>query len=113
MEAMVTEVYEGSPAEKAGIKEGDIFKTVDGKDVTDMELNDIVSLIKGEENTPVKIGMYRKKEGKIVELTAYRGKVEIKAVSSKMYEKNIGYVKVNEFTGKAYEQFKVKLYYQE
>lgn len=105
-EAKVNEVYEGSPAEKAGVKVDDIIKTVDGKDVSQNELSDIVDMIKGEEGTSVLIGFYRPSAGKIVELNCIRGKVEVKRVAAEIKEPNIGYLKVSEFTGKSLEQFK-------
>lgn len=118
MEAIVTEVYEGSPAEKAGVKADDIFKTVNGKDVTEMLLADIVDLVKGPEGSEVKIGFYRESIGDVIELTVIRGKVEIKNVSSTKGENNeekdiiendIGYIKIKEFTGKTFEQFVKKI----
>lgn len=106
MEAKVNEVYEGSPAEKAGVKVDDIIKTVDGKDVSDKELDSIVDMIKGEEGTSVLIGFYRPSLSKIVELNCVRGKVEVKRVEAEIKEPSIGYLKVTEFTGKSLEQFK-------
>lgn len=105
-EAKVNEVYEGSPAEKAGVKVDDIIKTVDGKDVSQIDLNSIVDMIKGEEGTSVLIGFYRPSLSKIVELNCVRGKVEVKRVEAEIKEPSIGYLKVTEFTGKSLEQFK-------
>lgn len=104
-ESKVTEVYENSPAEKAGVKVDDIFKTVNGVDVSKYELTDIVSLIKGKEGTTVDIGLYRASEDKIVNLTCTRGKVEIKLVHYEVKEKDIGYLRYSEFSGKGYAQF--------
>jgi C-terminal processing protease CtpA/Prc len=46
-EIRVVEVLEGTPAEAAGLKDGDIVKEVDGTDVTDMDINEVVMLIRG------------------------------------------------------------------
>ena len=108
-ESKVTEVYEGSPAEKAGVKVDDIIKTVDGKDVSNFMLNDIVDLIKGEEGTSVLVGFFRPSLNKIVELNCIRGKVQVKRVESEIKEPGIGYLKVSEFTGKSLDQFKAAI----
>jgi carboxyl-terminal processing protease len=52
----------GSPAIEAGIKAGDIIKFVDGYDITGATSSQASLLIRGEEGTPVKIGILRGKE---------------------------------------------------
>lgn len=101
----VTLVYEDSPAEKGGVKVGDIFDKIDDKKVRGLPLEDLVNKIKGEEGQMRKIEVYRPDENKNVILTCYCGKVDIKLVNSEMYEDNIGYISISEFTGKAYQQF--------
>lgn len=101
----VTLVYEDSPAEKGGVKVGDIFVKVDDEKVRGLPLDELVNKIKGEEGTMRKIEVYREDENKNVVLTCYCGKVDIKLVNSEIYEDNIGYISISEFTGKAYKQF--------
>ena len=102
----ITNVYEDSPAEKGGILVGDILVSVDGVNVRGDELDSIISKIKGPEGTKRIIGVYRETENKNIELTVYCGKVDIKLVSTNIYENNIGYIKIEEFTGKSSSQFK-------
>ena len=104
-ESEVKEIYENSPAEKAGMKAGDVIISVNGVDVTTYSLSDIVNLIKGPENTEVKVGVYRASEKKNLELVCIRGKVEVKHVKYEIKENNIGYILFSEFTGKGYVQF--------
>ncbi len=104
-ESRVNDVYENSPAEKAGIKVGDVIVSVDGVDVKSYALADIVTLIKGPEGTNVNVGIFRPAENKIIELVCVRGKVEVKLVKYEVKENNVGYISFSEFTGKGYVQF--------
>lgn len=99
-------VYEDSPAEKGGVLKDDIFVSVNGENVRGADLEHIISLIKGEEGAKREIVMYRESEKGNVTLTVYCGKVDIKLVTTDIYEGNIGYLDLSEFTGKSTKQFK-------
>lgn len=105
----VTTVYENSPAEKGGVKVGDIFVSIDGVRVRGDDLDSIIQKIRGEEGTKREIEVYRDSDKSNVNLTVYCGKVDIQLVSTKIYEGNIGYIEVNEFSGKSSQQFKNKI----
>lgn len=102
----VTTVYEDSPAEKGGVKVGDIFVSVDGVNVRGELLEKIIEKIRGTEGTKREIVVYRDSEKQNVSITVYCGKVDIKLITTNIYEDNIGYVSISEFTGKASQQFK-------
>lgn len=102
----VTTVYENSPAETGGIIVGDIITAIDGENVRGKDLDYIISKIRGEEGTKREIGVYRDSEKKELTLTVYCGKVDIQLISTKVYEGNIGYIEISEFTGKASQQFR-------
>ena len=99
-------VYEDSPAEKGGLLKGDIFVSVNGENVRGSDLEYIISLIKGEEGAKREIVVYRESEKQNKNLTVYCGKVDIKLVITDVYEDNIGYLSLSEFTGKSSRQFK-------
>ena len=101
----VTTVYEDSPAEKGGVKVNDVFVSIDGTNVRGEALEKIIERIRGTEGTKREIVVYRDSEKRDVNLTVYCGKVDIKLVSTNVYEDNIGYVGISEFTGKAAQQF--------
>ena len=101
----VTTVYEDSPAEKGGVKVGDIFVSIDGVNVRGEDLEKIIEKIRGAEGTKRDIVVYRDSEKQNVSLTVYCGKVDIKLISTNIYEDNIGYIGISEFTGKASQQF--------
>lgn len=105
--ATIVNVYEDSPAEKAGLKAGDILEKINDHEVGDEQLDTVVSWIKGEKGTDVKITVLR--DGEELELTATRDTIEVKTVSYEMKENQIGYIRVSEFDTVTYDQFKEAL----
>lgn len=105
-DCIVETVYEDSPAEKAGFLKDDVFVSVNGENVRGLSLDELISKIRGEEGAKREVEVYRKSTDNTVLLTVYCGKVDIKQVTSEILENNIGYLDVNEFTGKAAKQFK-------
>lgn len=103
----ITNVYKDSPAEEAGMKEGDILYQVDEHEVTGEDLNQVVAWIKGEEGTEVKLHVIRDSEE--LELTAVRRVIEVQTVTYEMKDSGIGYIRVSEFDTVTYEQFKAAL----
>ena len=59
MEVTVVKVYEGTPAEEAGLKNGDEILSVDKYEATSMELSNLVKKIRGKEGTKVHLKVYR------------------------------------------------------
>lgn len=100
----ITNVYEDSPAEEAGMEEGDILLEVDGHEVTGEDLNQVVAWIKGEEGTEVKLHMLR--DSQEMDLTAVRRMIEVQTVTCEMKDSGVGYIRVSEFDAVTYEQFK-------
>lgn len=101
--ATITGVIAESPAEEAGLQEGDIIYKVDGEDVSGEDLETIVSMIKGEEGTTVEITVIR--DGEEVEKEITRAKVDSPTVDSEMLEDNIGYLQITEFDDVTVDQF--------
>lgn len=100
----VLEPMEGSPAEAAGLKEGDIITTVDGTAVTKDNVSDMSNAIKGEEGTKVKLGI--KRDSKNFEIEVERKRIEISHINSRMLENNIAYIQIKDFDGGTAEEFK-------
>lgn len=106
-EISIEEVYKDSPAEKAGMKAGDILLTIDGRNVTEMELSDVADLVKGEEGTSVSISV--KRDGESIEMEVVRKIVETPTVEEEIKENQIGYLKISEFDTVTYDQFKTEM----
>lgn len=73
--------FDGSPAQKAGVKAGDIIVKVDGVDVSDWSLSQISEKIRGPAGTQVTLDLFRLEEQESVVLTITRGEITIPAVS--------------------------------
>lgn len=101
----VIRVFSGSPAEEAGMKEGDIIAEVEGKEATGMDLNEVVATIKGAEGTTAKIKIYRESEKKELTLDVERRQVDVDTVYYKMLDNNIGYLELTEFDSVSTDQF--------
>ena len=88
-------VVSGSPAQEAGILAGDILIAVDGTDVTAADRGSLISLIRGEENTTVKLTILR--EGEKKEFTLTRKQFQTPVATYKMLEGNIGLITIENF----------------
>ncbi len=109
MEVTVVTVYEGTPAEEAGLREGDQILSVNDIDAESTELSDLVSEIRGEEGTTVHITVYRESSDETLEFDVERRNVELSSVSSELLEGNIGYIAISEFQDATAEQFQAAL----
>jgi len=101
----VLNVYENTPAYKSGIKTGDKIIKVDGKDVDYNNYEEAIQMIKGKENTQVKISVYRESEAKTIEFDVNRSSVDVPTVAHKMLENRVGYILISKFDGVTYDQF--------
>lgn len=100
-----TTVYEDSPGEKAGLKDGDVLYKVDGEDVSGQELDTVVAKIRGEKGTVVELTILRGEDYKEHTYKVTRDIIEVKTVSYKMLEGNIGYIAVSGFETITLKQF--------
>ena len=106
----VVSVYDGSPAQNAGIKEGDIIKSVDELIASDIGIDKLADYIKNE--APGKFQMVILRNDEEINITLKRDTVEIPTVSTKVFtvnDKKIGYISISLFSSVASKQFKSKL----
>jgi carboxyl-terminal processing protease len=101
----VISTIKDAPARAAGLRTGDIIMTVEGKDITQLPEMQIIGKVRGPAGTTVKLGLIRKGEKDIIELTITRARIEIPTVETAMYEGKIGYIKLAEFTETASRDF--------
>ena len=97
---------QGSPAETAGIKAGDIIETINGESYTLEEMEEASEKIKGEEGTTVKLGIIRGAEE--LEIEVKRENIKVNPVNGKVLENNIGYIQFSSFDKTTAEDFKAK-----
>ena len=100
----IVECYKGSTAEEAGIKVDDVVTAINGEDITDTELQDVVSMIKDNEDKDVVLTVQRKGED-TQEITVKVSNVELPSVFGEMLDKNTGYIQITEFKGVTVEQY--------
>lgn len=94
--------FDGSPADLAGVKAGDIIMQVDGEDVTSMPLSDIVNLIRGPEDTVVELTLLRPDEVRSVEVSITRGEIKVPAASWDMIpDTDVALIRISQFTANA------------
>lgn len=101
--AKVSGIIADSPAEEADLRAEDIIYKVDDVDVTGMTLQETVSLIKGDENTTVKLTLIR--DGKEIEKEVTRRKVESPTVKFEMLDDGMAYIQITEFDTVTVDQF--------
>lgn len=88
-----------TPAEKAGLQPNDIILEADGTVLTDMDTNQVVSYIRGEAGTKVKLTIQR--GSNVFEVEVERAEIPITSVTGELDEnsKEIGFVQINQFSG--------------
>ena len=92
-----------TPAAKAGIKAGDYIVSIDGKLVSEMNLQDAVDKMRGKAGSPVVLTILRKGEKAPLTFKLTRQIIRVASVKSKMLDNNFGYVRITQFqepTGK-------------
>ncbi|WP_343744733.1 S41 family peptidase [Chitinophaga sp.] len=95
----ITDVYEGSPMDKAGVKPGDIIVTMDGKSVKDTPQDDISKMLKGAPGTSLDILFRNPVSGKESPKKIVREEINVKPVSySGLVGKDIAYIRMTQFT---------------
>lgn len=102
----IVKPYVDGPAYNAGMLPGDIIYMVDDVDVTGMDINNVVALMKGPEGTQVKVTVVRDGEADPVELIITRAKIEIETIEYEMLEDEVGYILISGFEEPTPRQFK-------
>ena len=98
----ISEPYEGMPAQRNGLKAGDVLLEIDGNKVTGLSVNGVSSKLKGTPNTKIKLKIMRPGEKKPLEISFLREKIQVNPVSySSVVADKVGYVMLGEFTDRA------------
>jgi carboxyl-terminal processing protease len=106
----ITGTFEGSPAEKAGLKAGDEIIAVDGKDVTGVDPSVVLESVKGEAGTTVVLTIHRSNPESTFDVTITRETITYKTVTGKILKQedlpgntslvlneNIAYIRLSSF----------------
>ena len=103
---VVVEPIKESPAEKAGVKSGDIIVGVNDESVIGVSSEDVSNMIKGEEGTKVKITVARGDE--YLDFEIERKSIKIYHVEAEMLDNNIGYIELFTFDEGCAKELKQK-----
>lgn len=98
---------EGSPAERVGLKSGDVILKVNGEEVTDPKLESTVSKIKGKAGTSVDLTILRGDE--TLDVAVPREEIKTTIVKGEMLEDNVGYIRLSSFDENSAKQIKEKI----
>jgi carboxyl-terminal processing protease len=97
-----------TPAARAGIKSGDVILTIDGKDTSNMSVDDAVSLIRGKAGTSVKLQLQRG-AGKPFDVAVVRGTITLPTVDANLRPDGVFVIKVYTFNALAPQMFQSAL----
>src|SRR5271166_3031395 len=95
--AAVVSVIPGGPADKAGVDSSDIIEAIEGKSTRDMSLAEIDGILSGQPGSVVNVSVVRLRKAAPVKTAITREIVSDPAVSDKMLEDGIAYIKIDDF----------------
>lgn len=102
----IAECYEGGPGAEAGLQTGDVITAINDTDVTDMELSDVVSIIRENKDKTIVLTVLRENEDSSREISVDVTDVELPSVSGEMLDESTGYIQITQFTGVTPQQYK-------
>ena len=101
----VARVYEGTPAYKAGVKEGDQIVGIEGKDVRGIDLETAIGLMRGPVGTRVKLSLSREGYPAPLEKEITREEISVPTAEGKLLPgTKIGYIAISQFNEKTSDE---------
>jgi carboxyl-terminal processing protease len=95
---------EGSPAEHAGIRSGDLIVSVDGKDPSSEPLDKLVKRLRGAPRSHVKLGVRRSGAPDLLTFDLVREIIHVPSVSSRLLVDRVAYVRVKQFQERTHDE---------
>jgi carboxyl-terminal processing protease len=92
-----------TPAQKAGVKAGDLIIRLDDKPVKGMSLNDAVKMMRGDPGSAIVLTIVREGAEQPIKIKLVRDIIKVKSVRSRMLEPGYGYVRLSSFQAKTGE----------
>jgi carboxyl-terminal processing protease len=95
---VVVAPIEGSPADRAGLRSGDVIVEINGRKVDARSLTDAIGHMRGEPGTLVSLGVEREESAERLEFTIERAHVEVASVRAQLIEPGYGYLRLSHFS---------------
>ncbi|MDD6682526.1 MAG: S41 family peptidase [Clostridiales bacterium] len=99
----VTRVFEGTPAQQAGIRKGDLLVRVEDIEVDAYSMQNAVNVMRGKVGEEVEIEIYR--NGEYIVFQVPRAIIHVNRIEYTMLEDNVGYIVLYEFAGESQQEF--------
>jgi len=96
----VVSPIDDTPAQRAGIKSGDLIVTLDGEAVMGMTLSDAVDRMRGEPGSEITLEVRRKNEKELLTFTLERAEIKVASVRTETLSGGIGYIRITQFQEK-------------
>ncbi len=93
----VVSPIDDTPAQRAGIKAGDLIVRLDDKPVKGMSLADAVKIMRGEPGSEIVLTIVREGEEAPLKFTLTRDIIKVKSVKNRLLEKDYGYLRISSF----------------
>ncbi len=107
---MITRVFSGGGAEAAGLRAGDRILSVDAREITERSVSEVSEIIRGDIGTKVTL-VLEDENGARREAQVSRGKVQLASVEDIRMIGGVGYLRIDQFTGRTGEEFASALAY--
>ncbi len=101
---IVLSPIEGSPAERAVVRSGDVIVSVDGRDATSQPLDRLVRRLRGAPGGHVKLGVRRPGVPEPIVFDLVREVIHVPSVSSRLLADRVGYVRIKQFQERTHDE---------
>jgi carboxyl-terminal processing protease len=105
----IVRVFEGSPAQKAGLRAGDLVIEVNGQSIVGYSIYEAVILIRGPAGTSVTLTIKRPGQRDPIRVTVTRARITIPVVEARMLPEGIAYLRLFDFSAQATRQLRDQL----
>src|SRR6266498_1470561 len=96
-EPRIVEVYEETPASRAGLQPGDVLISVNGQSVSGLQLDEMTGLVRGPAGTKVELVIRRGDPGQVLPFTLERAEIHLQFVKQRVVADDIGYLMLRGF----------------
>ncbi len=100
---------DGSPADIAGVKAGDIVIKIDDKPTSDITIDETTDLMRGPPGTAIILTILREGVDEAIEITVTRDIITSSSVSSRTLEPGFGYIRISQFVTGTGREFNTAL----